>query len=136
MTTKRILHYPGSKWRLADWIVSFFPEHVTYLEPYFGSGAVLFSKNRSQIETINDIDGEMINLFTMIREQPDELIRLIELTPFSREEYDLSYEACTDELEQARRTLVRLWQGRDGKTAYRTGWRNVYQPKGSVPVKE
>lgn len=50
---KSILQYPGSKWRIAKQIVSLFPPHHTYLEPYFGSGAVLFNKSRSDIETIN-----------------------------------------------------------------------------------
>ena len=53
-----ILKYPGAKNRLADWIVSFIPEHKVYLEPYFGSGAVFFNKPKSKIETINDLDGE------------------------------------------------------------------------------
>ncbi|WP_071315236.1 DNA adenine methylase [Anaerobacillus isosaccharinicus] len=60
MGIPRILHYPGSKWSMADWIVSHFPEHQTYLEPFFGSGA--FSKQRSQLETVNDIDGGVVNL--------------------------------------------------------------------------
>ncbi|MDE6912483.1 MAG: DNA adenine methylase, partial [Lachnospiraceae bacterium] len=53
---KAVLKYPGSKWSLADWIISFFPEHHSYLEPFFGSGAVLFNKTRSDIETVNDLD--------------------------------------------------------------------------------
>jgi site-specific DNA-adenine methylase len=77
----RILHYPGSKWSMADWIISHFPEHQTYLEPFFGSGAVLFSKKRSELETINDIDGEVINLFKVIREKPDELAYSIYADP-------------------------------------------------------
>lgn len=54
---KAIMKYPGSKWSLADWIINFFPEHHSYLEPFFGSGAVLFNKPRSNIETVNDLDG-------------------------------------------------------------------------------
>lgn len=48
-----IIKYPGSKWRISDWILSYFPKHHSYLEPFFGSGAVFFSKQRSNIETIN-----------------------------------------------------------------------------------
>ncbi len=54
-----VLKYPGSKWSTAEWIISMFPadyENMTYLEPFFGSGAVFFNKKRSKIETINDID--------------------------------------------------------------------------------
>lgn len=74
---KPVLKYPGSKWRLADWIVSLMPPHKSYLEPFFGSGAVFFKKSPSRIETINDLDGEIINLFRCIREQPEELMRAV-----------------------------------------------------------
>nr|WP_310795830.1 DNA adenine methylase [Heyndrickxia oleronia] len=63
MEIPRILHYPGSKWSMADWIISHMPEHKTYLEPFFGSGAVFFRKETSLLETINDIDSNIINLF-------------------------------------------------------------------------
>lgn len=136
MGIPRILHYPGSKWSLADWIISFMPDHITYLEPFFGSGAVLFSKKRSQLETINDIDGEVINLFKIIRERPEELAHAIKFTPHSREEYYLSYENAVDKLERARRLIVRLWQGRGGKTAHRTGWRSMIETNGPLPGEE
>ncbi|QPR68531.1 DNA adenine methylase [Lysinibacillus macroides] len=132
----RILHYPGSKWSLADWIISHFPDHETYLEPFFGSGAVLFSKNRSQLETVNDLDGEIVNLFQVIRERPDELAHQIKFTPHAREEYYNSYTAADDELERARRLIVRLWQGRGGKTSHRTGWRSMIEMNGPLPGKE
>ena len=45
---KAILKYPGSKWRIADWVISFFPEHHSYLEPFFGSGATFFSEETEQ----------------------------------------------------------------------------------------
>ncbi len=70
-----VLKYPGSKWRLAEWIVSLMPPHKSYLEPFFGSGAVFFNKPPSRIETINDLDGEIVNLFRVIRERPEELER-------------------------------------------------------------
>lgn len=68
---KQILKYPGSKYKSADWIIRQFPEHHSYLEPFFGSGAILFNKERSDIETINDLDGEVINLFRQIKEFVD-----------------------------------------------------------------
>jgi len=61
------MKYPGSKWGLAKWIISHFPEHHSYLEPFFGSGAILFNKPRSNIETVNDLDGDVVNLFDWIR---------------------------------------------------------------------
>lgn len=121
---------------MADWIISHFPEHQTYLEPFFGSGAVLFSKQRSQLETVNDLDGEVVNLFRVIREKPDELAYAIKLTPHSREEYYQSYLEAESDLERARKLIVRLWQGRGGKTSHRTGWRSMIEMNGPLPGKE
>ncbi|QYR24305.1 DNA adenine methylase [Paenibacillus sp. sptzw28] len=136
MNVPRILHYPGSKWSMAQWIISHMPPHTTYLEPFFGSGAILFSKQRSQLETVNDIDGEVVNLFRIIRERPEELANAVRWTPHSREEYYLSYQPAENELERARRLIVRLWQGRGGKTSHRTGWRSMIEPNGPLPGKE
>ena len=105
-----ILKYPGAKWRLAKWIIEQMPPYKVYLEPYFGSGAILFNKEPKGIETVNDIDGNVVNLFKVIREKPLELARLIELTPWARDEYLQSYEKTGDSLEDARRFLVRCWQ--------------------------
>lgn len=126
MNAPRILHYPGSKWSLAQWIIDHMPPHKTYLEPFFGSGAVFFNKEPSQLETINDLDGNVVNLFRVIRDQPDELARLVYWTPYSREEYYNSYQPGgeLDEVERARRFLVRCWMARGGKTSDRAGWRH------------
>jgi len=134
----RILHYPGSKWRIADWIISHFPPHETYLEPFMGSLAILCSKKRSHLETVNDLDNEIVNLFRMIREYPDELARAIRHTPHSRQEFYNSYETLESdsELEIARKLIVRLWQGRGGKTSHRTGWRSMIEKNGPLPGKE
>lgn len=127
MKVPRILHYPGSKWSMAEWIISHMPPHTTYLEPYFGSGAVLFRKDPSALETVNDLDGDVVNLFRVIRECPDELAKMVQWTPYSREEYYLSYEESTDPVEKARRFLVRTWQAIGAKTSDRTGWRSNIQ---------
>ena len=122
-----ILKYPGAKWRLAKWIISHFPKHTTYLEPFFGSGAVFFNKPRSKAETLNDLDGNVVNLFKIIRDRTEEFSRAVELTPWARDEYDASYEKTGDELEDARRFLVRCWQAHGTKTASRTGWKSTVQ---------
>ena len=124
---KTVLKYPGSKWNLAQWIISHMPPHTTYLEPFFGSGAVFFNKPPSNVETINDIDGNVVNLFRVIREKPKELSALIEMTPWARDEYYASYEKTGDALEDARRFLVRCWQAFGVKTYCRTGWRSDIQ---------
>jgi DNA adenine methylase len=82
---------------------------MTYLEPFFGSGCIFFRKERSAVETINDIDNEIANLFMQIRDNPDELMLLLMNTPWSRNEYDLSFEATTNLTEKARRCIVRFW---------------------------
>ena len=80
-----VLKYPGAKQRIADWIIQNMPEHEVYLEPYFGSGAVFFSKTPVKIETLNDINGDIYNYFRVIRENAAALAKQIEMTPYSRE---------------------------------------------------
>lgn len=107
MKYPRILHYPGSKWSMADWIIEHMPEHTRYLEPIFGSGAVLFNKRPATLETVYDIDGDVVNLFKMIRKRPDELARGGYWTPYSREGYEAAYETSRDGIDRARRFLVK-----------------------------
>jgi DNA adenine methylase len=107
-----LIQYPGKKNSIAKWIINHFPQNyqaMTYLEPFFGSGSIFFRKERSAIETINDIDNEISNLFLQIRNNPDELIALVKNTPWSRTEYDLSFEKADTPIEQARRCIVRFW---------------------------
>lgn len=129
-----ILRWPGAKWRIASWIISMFPSHRVYCEPFFGSGAVFFTKQPSGTETINDIDGNVINLFNTIRYRAHELAKAIEMTPYSRDEYRNCYENAGDDIEKARRFLVRTWQAFGGKTYCSTAWANdrsntVFRPK-------
>lgn len=106
-----ILKYPGGKSRIADWVISHFPAHRVYVEPFFGSGGVFFNKQPSYIETLNDINGDIVNLFKVIRERPAELAAALEFTPYSRAEYVDCYAMCEgDEVERARRVLVRHHQ--------------------------
>jgi DNA adenine methylase len=121
---KPVLKYPGAKWNLAQWIISFFPPHTNYLEPFFGSGAVLLNKKPSKVETVNDIDGRVINLFKVLRECPENLAAAIDLTPWARDEYLNSYKITGDPLEDARRFLVRCWQGTAANLNTNTGWRH------------
>lgn len=123
---KPMLKYPGGKWRISDWIIEHFPEHKVYLEPYFGSGAVFFKKDPAYIETINDIDGNIVNLFRVCREHPEELAVAINLTPFSREEFADCHEIeVEDPIERARRTVVRYHQSFGTSNSSKNSWRNV-----------
>ena len=130
---KAIFRYPGSKWGIADWIIGHFPvgyEKLVYLEPFAGSGAVFFNKKPGTVETINDIDSDIVNLFRVLREKPDELKRALDLTPYSREEYDLSFEPCNEPIEKARRFIVKTTQAIGPKLGHgKCGWRNHKQMK-------
>ena len=124
MTTaiKPLLKYPGAKWNLAPWIISHFPAHAHYVEPFFGSGAVFFNKQPAKHEVINDLSGDVVNLFRVIREDGERLAALIEMTPWAREEYELSYAPTDEPMERARRFVVRVWQAHMGIIANRVGW--------------
>lgn len=123
----RVLSYPGSKWNIARQIVDLLPAHHTYVEPFFGSGAIFFNKAPAAIETINDLDSDIPNLFRCIRENPEELARLVAATPFSREEYDLRFDSSNieDPYEKARSFLIKCWQGYGFRTnKYKVGWKH------------
>lgn len=85
---RAIFKYPGSKWSINQWIIDHFPEHHSYLEPYFGSGGVFFRKKRSPIETVNDLDHDVVNFFRWCSKDPEKLAREIYLMPYAREIYD------------------------------------------------
>lgn len=111
------------------------PKHTVYLEPYAGSLAVLFNKPRCHIETVNDLHGEVVNFFRVLRDNPDELKRLIELTPYSREEYDLAYQESDVDVERARRFCVRCWQGFGCANLYHNGFKSGQQTNSPNPAK-
>ena len=119
-----LLNYPGSKWGMASKIISLMPPHRSYLEPFFGSGAVLFSKEPSAIETVNDIDGEIINFFRVLRNNPNELAQAISLTPYSRDIFDDAHiNRGTDDLDRAYRFAIRSKMGHGFKTRAKTGFK-------------
>lgn len=125
-----VLKYPGAKWSLAEWIISHFPHHHSYLEPFFGSGAVLFNKTRSNIETVNDLDGDVVNLFECIRRDPEKLGWMVYYTPYSRQIHETVYSAeiPADPFDRAVRFLIRCNQGYGFRTnEIRVGWKNDVQ---------
>lgn len=85
-----VLNYHGSKKRIAAWIIQHMPSHHSYLEPYFGGGAVLFAKRPAPVETVNDLDGEVVNFFRVIQnpESREKLQEWIIYTPYARQVYD------------------------------------------------
>lgn len=132
MTLKAPFSYFGGKSRIADQIVAALPPHRGYVEPFAGSCAVLFAKPRARIETVNDLDRELVTFWRVLRDRSDELIRACALTPHSRDEYEASKDRPVDldELEIARRVWVKLSQGRTG-TLKKTGWKHYVDPHGS-----
>ena len=126
---RAVLKYPGSKWKLANWIIGHFPAHHSYLEPYFGSGAVLFNKPRSNIETVNDLDGNVVNLFEWIKHDPERLAHEIYFTPYSRQAYEDAFAMVPeDSLQKAVNFYIRLNMGHGSRTnGERAGWKNDVQ---------
>lgn len=111
--TRPVLRYHGGKWRLAPWIISHFPAHRVYVEPFGGAASVLMRKPRAYAEVYNDLDGEVVNVFRVLRD-PDTAAALaaaLRLTPFARREYHAAHELSADPVEQARRTFVKAWMG-------------------------
>ncbi len=106
-----VLKYYGSKFRLAEWIIGFFPkQHRHYVEPFGGGGSILLVKEPSGLETFNDLNDKIVTFFRMLRTRPDELIEQIRLTPWARTEYETALEEINDDdpLELARRLYYRL----------------------------
>lgn len=131
-----ILNYPGAKWGMAAEIVSLMPRHRSYLEPFFGSGAVLFNKPPSAIETVNDIDGDIVNFFKVLREQTDRLMEAIRLTPYARDVFDDAHEnRGVDDFDRAYRFAIRSRMGHGFKTYQKTGFKiDVYARERSYCV--
>ena len=118
----------GGKFSHLDWLLPLLPNSFHYCEPFAGSAAVLMNREPSPVETYNDIDGEVVNFFRVLRESKEKLIEQIALTPFSREEFA---NACVldpllSDLERARRFYVRARQVRTGlaQTASIGRWAN------------
>lgn len=119
----------GGKYNYLDWLLPLLPDAYHYCEPFGGSAAVLLNREPSSIETYNDIDGEIVNFFRVLRDQKNKLIEAIALTPFSREEFYLAITDCGPHLptlERARRFFVRARQVRTGlaQTASLGRWAN------------
>lgn len=137
--TRPILRWHGGKWLLAPWIIAQFPPHRIYVEPFGGAWSVGFRKTRATAEVWNDLDGELVNLFSVLRNDMTavKLIGALRLTPFAREEFNAAYQAADCSVERARRLIVRAFMGygSDGASGqYRTGFRANSNRSGSTPA--
>lgn len=122
-----LIRYHGGKFRIADWIISQFPSHRTYVEPFGGGGAVLLAKPPSCVEVYNDLDADVVNFFEVLRDKQlsQELAHLIELTPYSRTEFLNARTETTSKVDQARKLVIRAQMGfgSAGATKGNTGFR-------------
>lgn len=134
MIARPALRYYGGKWNLARWIIKYFPPHFHYIELCGGAASVLLQKRCSDLETFNDLDGAVVNFFRILRDNSEDLIRKIELTPWSREEYEKHCEKTDDPVERARRFYVGCMQAIGCLPCTSSGWR-VTKSKGDSPGK-
>ncbi len=135
--TRPTMRYLGGKWQLAPWIISHFPAHKTYVEPFGGAASVLLRKQRVHAEIYNDLDGEIVNLFRILRSTTEgrELVRQVQMTPFARHEYEQAFQPAGDPIEQARRTLIKAGMGFGSNSIHkRTGFRSGFTRNGQVPA--
>ena len=135
------LRYHGGKWLLAPWIISHMPAHRVYVEPFGGAMSVLLRKPRSYAEVYNDLDGEIVGFFRVLQDEDTSaaLIRKLRLTPFSRDEFNLAYEATDCPIERARRLLIRSFMGFGGdgcNDARSTGFRSNSNRRGTTPARD
>ncbi len=126
------INYFGGKGRYLDFLLPLFPEHINYLESFCGSAAAFLNKKPSPVETIADADKRLISFFRVLRDpvQSAELIRVLNLTLYSRDEFLLANTVSIDHIEDARRYFVRAIQsfaGQTDATKRQNSWRSTKQ---------
>lgn len=138
-----VLRWFGGKWRLAPAIIAHMPPHRVYVEPFAGAASVLLRKPRAYAEVINDLDGEVVNLFQVLRDpaQAGELERLLRLTPYARAEFEAAFTPQPRSgVERARCTVIRAFMGYASDSARMsngpsaTGFRANSNRSGSTPA--
>lgn len=142
--TRPVIRYHGGKWRLAPWIISHFPPHRVYVEPFGGAGSVMMRKPRAPGEVYNDLWGRVVDVFRVMRDptQAAELQRRLILTPFARAEFAAVTPAAfeTDDIiERARLTIVRAYLGHGSNSpdeTQSTGFRSNSMRSNTTPAAE
>lgn len=136
MRRKRpLLRYHGGKWLLAPWVLTHFPPHKIYVEPYGGAASVLLQKERSFTEVYNDLDDDVVNVFRAVRDHGEELRDLLRDTPYARAEYLAAYEPAGDSVERARRVVLRSFMGFGSDSIRRSnGFRKRSDASGTTPA--
>lgn len=139
--TRPVMRWHGGKWKLAPWIISHFPPHRVYVEPFGGGASVLLRKERSYAEVYNDLDQDAVTLFKVLRDpgMAPRLVDMVRLTPFAKMEFEGSYEPSDDPLERARRLLIRSFMGfgsNGHNAATKTGFRANSNRSGTTPARD
>lgn len=125
--TSPVIRYHGGKFRLAPWVMSFFPPHRIYCEPFGGAAGVLMQKPRAYSEIYNDLDGDLANLFLVMQDDAarEKLVQMLAFTPYARVEFEKAWRPSRNSLERARRLIIRAQMGfgSAGATKGTTGFR-------------
>jgi DNA adenine methylase len=116
------LRYHGGKWKLAPWVMSFFPEHRIYVEAFGGGASLLLRKPRSLAEIYNDLDRDVVSLFRVLQNprSAERLRRRLSVTPFARDELRRAYEPAVDAVDGAAKMIVRAFMGFGSASVTRT----------------
>lgn len=132
---KPLMRYYGGKWNIAKWVIDHMPPHRNYVEPFGGAASVLLRKEPSLFEIYNDIDSDIVNLFEVLRDKQkyEDLKHALKFTPFSRVEFNRAFVETVDNVESARRLLVRTWMGFNSRSAFhhKTNFRTNYTTRSS-----
>ena len=139
LPNRPISRYHGGKFAIAPWVASLMPTHECYVEPFGGMASVLLKKPQSNTEVYNDLDNDVVTLFTVLRDEhaAEALAAQLRATPFARAEYEAAFEPSDVDVERARRFLIRsaMGVGSDSATRVaRSGFRNKRTTDGHFDI--
>lgn len=127
--TDSVFPYPGAKSQMAKWIVGKFPRHECFVDAFGGSASIMVNKPKSRVEVYNDLDGDLVHFFKVLRDEADELVEWLSNVPYSRELYDswatafYNGERPVDDIERAGRFYFLRYSQFGGKYDAKKGFR-------------